>query len=171
LAEVGAKSVNVQISGARSIVETVNGEPNAATVAQGIVSSGYRGCWILAMGTNDTADVFVGSSVDQAERIERMMSILRREPVLWVGAVSLTRSGPYSSEMMQRWNRELVSACGRYRNMRIFDWAARAKRGWFIEDGLHYSSLGSQERSRLIAQALVEAFPAGGPWSPTCLVR
>ena len=171
LADVGVRSTNLQVSGARSIVETVNGEPNAATVAEGILSRGYRGCWILAMGTNDTADVFVGSSVDQATRIARMMSIIGHRPVLWVGAVSLTRSGPYSAEMMQRWNRELVSYCPRYRNMRVFDWAARAKPSWFIPDGLHYSSLGSQERARLIAEALVKAFPANQPPSGTCLVR
>jgi peptidoglycan/LPS O-acetylase OafA/YrhL len=171
LADVGVRYTELDVSGARSIVETVSGEPNAATVAEGLVARGFRGCWILAMGTNDTADVFVGSSVDQGTRIARMMSIIGHRPVLWVGAVSLTRSGPYSADMMQRWNRELVSACPRYRNMRVFDWAARAKPRWFIPDGLHYSSLGSQERARLIAQALVEAFPANRPASPTCLVR
>jgi peptidoglycan/LPS O-acetylase OafA/YrhL len=171
LADVGVRSTNLQVSGARSIVETVNGEPNAAAVAKGLISGGYRGCWILAMGTNDTADVFVGSSVDQATRIARMMSIIGRRPVLWVGAASLTKSGPYSAEMTQRWNRELVAACPGYRNMRVFDWAARAKPRWFIPDGLHYSSLGSQERARLIAQALVGAFPANRPPSASCLVR
>jgi peptidoglycan/LPS O-acetylase OafA/YrhL/lysophospholipase L1-like esterase len=171
LADVGVRYTELEVSGARSIVETVNGEPNAATVAQDLLARGYRGCWILAMGSNDTADVFVGSSVDQGTRIARMMSIIGHRPVLWVGTVSLTRSGPYSADMMERWNRELVSACPHYRNMRVFDWAARAKPRWFIPDGLHYSSLGSQERARLIAQALVEAFPAKRPPSPTCLVR
>ena len=30
----------------------------------------------MALGTNDTADVAVGSSVDQDERIDRMMSVV-----------------------------------------------------------------------------------------------
>ena len=46
-----------EISGARSIVETFEGQPNAATVAQDHVSAGYHGCWILALGTNDVDNV------------------------------------------------------------------------------------------------------------------
>ena len=42
------------------------GQPNAATVAQQLIRHGYQGCWVLALGTNDTADVFVGSKVGVA---------------------------------------------------------------------------------------------------------
>ncbi len=44
--------------------------------------------------------------------------------------------------------------------MRVFDWAAVAKSRWFIDDGIHYTSPGYAARSRLIAQALAQAFPA-----------
>jgi peptidoglycan/LPS O-acetylase OafA/YrhL len=171
LREVGVRLPDIQISGARSIVETVNGEPNAATVAQGLISGGYRGCWILAMGTNDTADVAVGSSVGQATRIARMMSIIGDHPVLWVDAISLRESGPYSAEMMRQWNRALLAACERFRTMRVFDWAARAKQRWFIPDGLHYGTPGSERRAHLIPQAMAAAFPARGQPSPSCVVR
>ncbi len=171
LAEVGVRSTDVEISGARSIVETFEGQPNAATVARALEAGGYRGCWILALGTNDTADVFVGSSVDQQTRIDRMMSIIGRQPVLWVDVISLRDAGPYSAEMMRRWNRALLGSCRRYPTMRVFDWAARAKRSWFIPDGIHYGTPGAEARSRLTAQALVTAFPRGQGPSPTCVVR
>ena len=48
------------------------------------MAQGYHGCWVIALGTNDTADVYVGSNVDLAERIRRMMSVIGNEPVLWV---------------------------------------------------------------------------------------
>jgi lysophospholipase L1-like esterase len=171
LANAGVKSSHMEISGARSIVEGLHGQANAATVTQELVSRGFHHCWILALGTNDTADVYVGSNVDQRTRIARMMSIIGHRPVLWIDAISLRRSGPYSAEMMQRWNRALVAACRRYPTMRIFDWAAHAKPGWFIPDGMHYTSLGYEKRSRLIAGALVKAFPRNRPPAASCLVR
>jgi len=60
---VGVTKFIPEISGARSIVETYHGQPNAYTVAQQLIQQGYLGCWVLALGTNDTADVAVGSPV------------------------------------------------------------------------------------------------------------
>ena len=170
LARVGVKSSDMEVSGARSIVEAIPGQTNAATVARQLVARGFRGCWILALGTNDTADVYVGSNVNQRQRIARMMSIIGRRPALWLDAISLRESGPYSEQMMQRWNRALVAACRRYPTMRVYDWAARAKRGWFIDDGIHYTSHGYVKRNRMIARALVKAFPRNRPPAPRCLV-
>ncbi len=71
LRKVGVKHVHMEVSGARSIVETFEGIPNGATVAQGYVAHGYHGCWILALGTNDSADVNAGSNVGLKARIHR----------------------------------------------------------------------------------------------------
>jgi peptidoglycan/LPS O-acetylase OafA/YrhL len=158
-ADVGVKSVRFEIRGGTSIVETILNEPNAYTVAQRLVRHGYRGCWVLALGTNDTADVAVGSNVGLAERIRRMMSVIHGEPVLWVNVKSLLSSGPYAEKNMQAWNSALLRACHTYPNMRVFDWAALVKRQWFIPDGIHYTSAGYVQRSQLIAQALALAFP------------
>ncbi len=114
---------------------------------------------MLALGTNDTADVAVGSNVGVAARIERMMSVIRGEPALWVNVESLLGTGPYAEKNMQAWNRALLRACSRYPNMRVFNWAALAQRQWFIPDGIHYTSAGYVQRSRLIAEALALAFP------------
>jgi peptidoglycan/LPS O-acetylase OafA/YrhL len=159
-AKIGVRRVHWEISGGRSIVETLEGQANAATVARRLVSHGYRGCWVLALGTNDTADVYVGSPVGLAARIQRMMTIIGDQPVMWVNVKSLLRSGPYSEHDMRLWDQALLRACPRYPNMRVYDWAAVARRSWFISDGIHYTSTGYKFRSRLIARALAEAFPA-----------
>ena len=61
-----------------------------------LVAKGFRGCWVLALGTNDAADVYVGSHVGYATRIERMMSIIGNQPVLWVNVKTLVGGGPYA---------------------------------------------------------------------------
>jgi peptidoglycan/LPS O-acetylase OafA/YrhL len=161
-ARVGASTQEIQISRARSIVETLSGQANAEEVARELERKGFGGCWVLALGTNDTANIYAGSTVGRMERIERMMSVIGDEPVLWVNLKSLLASGPYSETNMQLWDRTLVQACARYPNMRVFDWASVANDSWFISDGLHYTSEGYAQRARLTAASLVHAFPASG---------
>jgi len=162
-AEVGAREQHLEISGARSIEETFEGEPNAQEVAEAWKLEGFKGCWVLALGTNDSANVAVGSAVGERERIDKMMAILVGEPVLWVNVRSIVESGdPYSAENMEKWDEELVAACASYSNMRVYDWASDVKDAWFIEDGIHFTSPGYAARAQLIAQALAHAFPAKG---------
>jgi peptidoglycan/LPS O-acetylase OafA/YrhL/lysophospholipase L1-like esterase len=161
-AQVGVTTFIPQISGARSIVETYEGLPNAYTVAQQLVQQGYRGCWVLALGTNDTADVAVGSTFSLAYRIKKMMSLIGSQPVMWVNVKSLLDYGPYAEANMQLWNSALIQACASYPNMRVYDWAAAVQDSWFISDGIHYTSAGYAARAHLIAQALSRAFPAPG---------
>ena len=161
-ARVGVTSQNIEISGARSIVETLSGQANAEEVASKLVANGFRGCWVFALGTNDTANIYAGSPVERMDRIEKMMSAAGNQPVLWVNLKSLLASGPYSEANMQLWDRTLVKACARYPNMRVFDWASVVNEGWFISDGVHYTSAGYAQRARLIADSLVHAFPASG---------
>ncbi len=158
--QVGVTRFVPEVSGARSIVETWHGFPNAYTVAQRLIRGGYRGCWVLAVGTNDAADVAVGSYVGMAQRISRMMSLIGGQPVMWVNVKTLLSSGPYAERYMRAWNRDLLRACRRYPNMRVFNWAAVVRRSWFISDGIHYTPLGYAARARFIARALAMAFPA-----------
>lgn len=170
--KVGVKTTHMEVSGARSIVETFEGLPNAATVAQQLIAQGYHGCWIIAMGTNDAADVAAGSAVGLKTRIHRMMQIIGDQPVMWVNV--LTRPGApqyYEESGMRQWDRDLLAACQKYPQMRVFDWAAKAKPRWFIPDGVHYTTAGYERRTHLIAHGLVRAFPRGRPPSASCLVR
>jgi hypothetical protein len=171
LAKVGVTHFVPQISGARSIVEIYHGHPDAATVARQEVADGFHGCWILALGTNEAADVAVGSSVGLDQRIARMMKIIGDHPVLWVDAVTLVESGAYAESGMQRWNADLVADCPSYPNMRVFDWAHYAKARWFIPDGIHYYSPGYVARAHAISRGLLHAFGAGEPPSSSCVVR
>jgi peptidoglycan/LPS O-acetylase OafA/YrhL len=162
-AEVGVREVHMEVQGARSIEERFEGEPNAQEVAAAWKAEGFQGCWVLALGTNEAADVAAGSSVGDRERIEKMMAIIGTEPVLWVNVRSLVEAGdPYSAENMRNWDEELVRACASYPNMRIYDWASDVKKDWFIEDGIHFTSPGYAARAELIAQALAHAFPRKG---------
>jgi peptidoglycan/LPS O-acetylase OafA/YrhL len=171
-ARVGATSQHIEISPARSIVETLSGEANADEVARQLLAKGFDGCWVLALGTNDSANIYAGSTVGRMARIEEMMSVVGDQPVLWVNPKSLLDSGPYSEANMELWDRTLVQACARYPNMRVFDWASLAKDGWFISDGTHYTSVGYAKRARLTAASLVHAFPASGrERAPGCVVH
>jgi hypothetical protein len=172
-AQMGVTTFIPEISGARSIVETYEGYPNAYTVAQQLIQQGYHGCWVLALGTNDTADVAVGSPVSLATRIKMMMSLIGNQPVMWVNVKSLLAYGPYSENDMLLWDEALLQACASYPNMRIYDWAAVVQDSWFISDGIHFTSAGYAARAYLIARALVAAFPdQGGAGQPSsCLVR
>jgi hypothetical protein len=160
---VGVSRSVMEVVGANSIVETLPGDENGYEIAQGLVAQGYRGCWVIALGTNDTADVYVGSNVGLATRIKRMMSLIGHEPVLWVNLKTLLSSGPYAEANMQLWDNALIAACPSYPNMRVFNWAHIANPAWFTSDGIHFTSTGSAVRAAAIADALATAFPAAAP--------
>jgi lysophospholipase L1-like esterase len=167
--DVGVRSVVTDISGARSVVEVLPGQINGYDAARNITRNGFRGCWVLALGTNDTADVAAGSNVGLTTRIDRMMKAANGEPVLWVNVKSLLSSGPYAEVNMARWDRALISACARYPNMRVYNWAAQVRTKWYISDGIHFSSIGYKHRAKMIADALARAFPQDGH-AAGCLV-
>jgi len=167
--DVGVQTVRTDISGARSVVEVLPGQVNGYDAARAMVAAGFRGCWVLALGTNDTADVAVGSQVSLMTRIQRMMSVANGEPVMWVNVKSLLASGPYSESNMVRWDNTLLKACARYPNMRIFDWASVVKNKWYIADGIHFTSPGYAARAKMIADALATAFPQNSR-SSSCLI-
>ncbi|MGC1852315.1 MAG: acyltransferase family protein, partial [Solirubrobacterales bacterium] len=162
-ARVGATTQHLDVSGARSIYENFEGLPNAQEAAEGWKSEGFTGCWVLAMGTNEAANVAAGSSVTYDDRIDSMMATIGDEPVLWVNVKSRVANGPYSSSNMEDWDEALLEGCDRYPHMRIYDWAADVKDLWFIPDGIHFTSEGYAERGRLIADALLVAFPNSHP--------
>ena len=171
--EVGVKETHMEVQGARSIEERFEGEPNAQEVAEAWKAEGFKGCWVLALGTNEAADVAAGSNVGLAERIEKMMNIIGGEPTLWVNVKTLPDATEFYSEKgMAKWDEELEKACLRYPNMRIYDWAGDVKDSWFISDGIHFTSPGYAARADLIAHALAHAFPAKGesPDGAHCVV-
>jgi hypothetical protein len=162
-AQVGVSSVHMEVVGGTSIVEEYDNQPNAFNVATRYKQSGYHGCWVLALGTNDTADVAVGSAVGLAARVTKMMSAIGNQPVLWITVKSLLSAGPYAEHNMLLWDQALYAAQSRYPNMRIYDWASVVQPQWFISDQIHFTSAGYAARAELIADALAAAFPANQP--------
>ena len=161
-AAVGVKHVKIDASGGRSIVEELPGQINGYQVASIWRDRGYRGCWVFALGTNDSANVAAGSSVGMMARIDQMMQVAHGEPVLWVNARTLLSSGPWANANEQKWDQALVRALAKYPNMRIFDWSAVARPNWFLSDGIHYNSAGCVLRAKAIADGLARAFPRNG---------
>jgi peptidoglycan/LPS O-acetylase OafA/YrhL len=166
-ARVGATTQHLEVAGARSIYENFEGEANAQEVAEAWKNEGFKGCWVIAMGTNEAANVAAGSTFGYDDRIASMMSTIGGEPTLWVNVKSLVTSGPYAEANMKSWDTALLDACDSYPNMRIYDWAADVKDRWFIPDGIHFTSEGYAARGRLIADALLEAFPNTEPLKMT----
>jgi hypothetical protein len=172
-ARVGATEQYFEISGARSIVETLStAQASGLDLVKQLKAEGFDGCWVIGLGTNDAANVYVGSAVDLRPRVDQMMRLMGDEPVMWVTVRSLLNSGPYAEENMERWNQTLEDACADYPNMRVFDWASWTQDDWFISDGTHYTSEGYRHRARLTANGLAHGFPASGEKKgSSCVVR
>ncbi|OZG29324.1 hypothetical protein BH683_010315 [Williamsia sp. 1138] len=169
---VGATTVITDISGARSSLEEVAGEPNAVDAIKGHIARGESGCWVMAMGINDTANVVVGGLGPVDMRIDRLLKPLGDQPVLWptVRTTELNANPAYDNGEMEKFNLALLRACERYPNLRLYDWAAEADPAWFT-DGIHYTAAGYTERGRRFATALATAFPATDHEPAGCVVR
>jgi lysophospholipase L1-like esterase len=170
---VGVTKQVYAISGARNIIEHFEGQPSALDVVQAEVADGFNGCWVLALGTNDSATAD-NSPVDEATRIEQMMTAIPADdPVLWVNVKTLlpeSGGSPYNETSMQQWNADLNAACAAHPNMRIYDWASAVQEQWFIEDGIHFNTPGYAARARGIADGLAHAFPGNDDPSAECVV-
>ena len=83
LARVGATTQYIEISGARSTVETLSGQANAYDVASQLVANGFRGCWMLALGTNDTQ--YLRWFANRADGPDRAHDVGGRRPAGAVG--------------------------------------------------------------------------------------
>jgi hypothetical protein len=160
--DVGVQHAQIDASGGRSIVEEMPGQINGYRVASAWYQAGFRGCWVIALGTNDTANVSVGSNVGLLARIQQMMAAAHGAPVMWVNTQTDLSSGPWSEANMQLWNNALVQAAKQYPNLRIFNWAGMVQPTWHLSDGIHYTSAGYAIRAAAIADALARAFPAVG---------
>jgi len=167
---VGVTDASTDVKGARSIVERFEGEPNAQEAVEAKVADGYDGCWVIAMGTNEVANQAVGGKYPLATRIDKIMREVGDAPVLWPTVKTLRTKGPWQDQDMTAMSQALKDACTRYPNLRVYDWRSEVKDSWFLDDGIHFTSTGYRERGHRIADALVNAFPQGGPASPSCFV-
>ncbi|MBS0658956.1 MAG: acyltransferase family protein [Verrucomicrobia bacterium] len=167
---VGVEKFWPEISGARSMVETYGDQPSATDIVRYKRKHGYDGCFVLALGTNDPANVR-GNAPLLSERIDAMMAEAAGVRVLWTTTKTLISKGPYQNAHMRAWNEVLIQACTRHSNMRVYDWASEVEDGWYTTDGIHFNGPGYKERAQRLARALARAFPKDAPPSAECLVH
>jgi lysophospholipase L1-like esterase len=160
-ARVGAFTSHIDAVEARAIVEYKTDVTSGIEAATALRDTWQHGCWVIALGTNDAANIAKGNDVSAPERIARMMAIVGDDPVLWVNAKTLETDGDWAEPHMLAWNAALDAARLDYPNLRVFDWASAVQDSWFLEhDRVHLTREGYVLRARLIANALAVAFPA-----------
>lgn len=170
---VGAVLQHYEIAGGRSINEGYRKARPAKRSAETWQKKGFSGCWVLALGTMDSAAVGKGIKPGIRARIKMMMDIVGDDPVMWVNLKGRRSGGPWGAQSLAAWNSALAETCAEHPNMRIYDWADDVKPSWYISDGIHQNSEGYKYRARFIADALAQAFPAATPGTPIhgCVIR
>ncbi len=159
-ADVGVRTLRFDASGGRSVVEDIDGQGGGESVARRIRTAGFHGCWVIALGTNDAADVDAGSPYGYSERIDRMMATIGDDPVLWVDVKTTCESGYYAAPHMRLFDQALAKAHARYPELQVYAWSDDVADDWFLPDGIHYNAEGSAQLAAHLATALADAFPA-----------
>jgi hypothetical protein len=170
---VGVRSFTAAISGARSIIESYEGQPSGEDVVKKYVHAGYRGCWIIALGNVDAATVakYAPDTASIPDRIDTIIKTIPADaPVMWMTTRTIRNDGDFRESVYPPWNQGLVRACGRYPNMRVFDWASAYKTAWIGPDGIHATTAGYRHKATLMAHAMAISFPATGESPDNCLV-
>lgn len=160
LAAVGVEDLRLELRGGRSLIEHRAKNESGLMVAQRLRESGFTGCWIIGLGTNDAANVAKDPTIPHAERITRMMAIIGDEPVLWIDAETRREDGYWARAHMSAWNEALAATLRGRPSARIYTWSAEVREEWFVSDGIHYTSAGYTARAERVALALAAAFPA-----------
>jgi hypothetical protein len=147
----------------RTIHEVSNNQKAGADVARQARADGFKGCWVVELGTNDAALLAAQKSTFGArQRIDEMMAIIGDEPVMWPTAVTQVDGGDYARANMEAWNSVLRDATKSYPNLMVYDWASVAQPNWFSSDGIHYTPEGFREMARLIPTELAKVLPRAG---------
>jgi lysophospholipase L1-like esterase len=160
---VGAESL-ISAYGGRGILQKVKADPETGrAAAERIAATGFDGCWVVALGTNDVGNIAAGASYTRESLIDRMMRAIDasgQARVMWVNAITTRSEGYFANANMQRWNAALVAAKGRWSRLEVFDWATVAARDKVpFADGIHHTGTGYAVRNRAIANALATVFP------------
>ena len=159
---IGVRHLSFEAAGGRSIIEHRSNRENGPMVASRLIESGFSGCWVIALGTNDAANIARGSRRDAEFRINRMMSIIGDSPALWVDSATTTVDGYYASPNMAAWNESLDKVLAGFPMAKVYRWSDDVVPGWLVADGIHYTKNGNKERGEHIVMALARAFPDHG---------
>jgi hypothetical protein len=160
---VGVADVRTDGGVGRTIHEVSNGQQPGVEIARQARANGYKGCWVVELGTNDVALLAqMQTTVGPRQRIDEMMAIIGDEPAMWLTTVTQVAEGDYDSANMEAWNSILRDAKKSYPNMLVYDWASVARSNWFVDDGIHNTPTGVTEMARLIPTELAKLVPTRG---------
>lgn len=157
-------TATIDAFGGRAILQKLPDDPHTGEdAATAIAATGFTGCWVVALGTNDTANIAAGAGYTRGEAIDAMMTaidVTATAPVMWVNTFTTRDDGYWANDNMIAWNEALVAALERWPNLVVDDWAAVAATGAApYSDGIHHTGPGSDVRNAHIAEALVGFFP------------
>lgn len=149
----GVESISYDISGGRSAIEKINNKPSAVEALEALMKSNPKAdCNVAAIGTNDAANIEVGSNYGAAERLTRLLKVSGKTPLLVTTAAisdSATASG-YTSATTKAWN----DVIRRLPASNVIDWAEHVKDDYFYPDGIHFNEDGTFARSELAARVM-----------------
>lgn len=159
--ELVGVTAQIDAYGGRAIKQKLPDDPHTGEQAANTIrEGGFSGCWVVALGTNDTANVAAGAWYTRAEAIDTMMAAVDPAAlarVMWVNTHTTVSSGYYANDNMELWNDALDEATTRWSNLRVFDWAAIAATGVApYADGIHHTTAGYDVRNAAIAEAVTE---------------
>jgi hypothetical protein len=161
LAAIGVADLRLDVSRGRSIVETLADQTNGPEAINAIQSTGFAGCWVILLGTNDAANIAAGSNADAAQRVGRILDAVAGEPTLWLTASTMRTDGFWARPNTLVWNDQLRSLVSQASSVGMADWdGVASQQAWFVSDGIHPNSTGLAARSRFIADNLRVFFPA-----------
>ena len=147
-------------SGGRAVRErTADWQTTALEAADAIRRDGFRGCWVVMIGTNDAANIAAGAGVSAEERILRLLYVFGDEPVLWVDAATARTNTAYRNDSMRAWNDTLYRIAAERPNVEVVRWSERVRPEWFLADGIHMGTEGRIWRAAMTSAALAEFFP------------
>ena len=152
----GAKTVKLDMSGGRSMVERVNGQTNGVEAAEAAkASTNPQGrCWVIALGTNDAGNIAAGSTYDAKTRIDKMLAVTGTERVLWPTVFTTAEAKTYwAPQNSEAFNKVLKSEAASHPNVEVLDWAAMADPSQ-ISDGIHGNMAYYKARNVAFANAL-----------------
>lgn len=158
-AEVGL-DVEIDAHGARAILQKLASDPKTGKqAAVDFAKKGGFDVYVIALGTNDTANVAVGASYTRDQAIDALMSALPSGArVLWVDTVTKMSTGPYQNANMVLWNQALDRAKARWPSLVVMPWSKSAMSAPF-SDGIHHTTAGYAIRDRAIAKAVAALLP------------
>lgn len=161
----GAEKVTNSSFGARATNQGFKEYPAGNDSLRQILAEGIMddSCFVIALGTNDAANMNVYGGTDYDTHIRTTMDIIGPKfPVLWITTVVNPQGAPrwYDKEVMDAWNAELYRQQKHYPNMWVYPWDKDVLPEWFLTgDGVHYNPIGNTERSHRFAQAVINAWP------------